>query len=90
MIIQRLKEPISKGTESAPHNRYASAPGLSDLSQVSWQVDIQWFWKHILGNCRRENTIGWLAPDVGILAATGPFARHDLFKGLPGFPTNSI
>ena len=62
----------------------------SDISQVFWQADILCFWKHILGNCRRENTIGWLAPDVGILAATGPFARHDLFKGLPGFPANSI
>jgi hypothetical protein len=62
----------------------------SDISQVIGRADILRFWKHILGNCRRENTLGWLAPDVGILAATGPFARHDLFKGLPGFEANSV
>jgi hypothetical protein len=49
-----------------------------------------WVWKHISGNCRRENTIGWLAPDVGFPAATGPFARHDLFKGFSGFEANSV
>jgi hypothetical protein len=64
------------------------------LARNQWTVypgiPIRWFWKHILGNCRRGNTIGWLAPAVGILAVTGPFATDDLFKGLPGFEANFV